>query len=61
MATELLKIEEIQNILHIGRNKTYELLKSGKIKGFKIGREWKATAESVEEYIDTLVKRKDEK
>ncbi|MBP1543099.1 MAG: helix-turn-helix domain-containing protein, partial [Oscillospiraceae bacterium] len=43
-----------------GRNKTYELLKSGKIKGFKIGREWKATAESVEEYIDTLVKRKDE-
>ena len=60
MATKLLKIEEIQDILHIGRNKTYELLKSGEINGFKIGREWKATAESVEEYIDALSKRKDE-
>lgn len=43
MTDELLTLEEVQKILRIGRNKTYALFKTGELKGFKIGREWKTT------------------
>ena len=32
---------EIAEILYIGKNRVYELLESGTIKGFRIGRVWK--------------------
>ena len=51
MSTRLLEINEIQELLGIGRNKVYSLLQSGEITAFKIGREWKVTEEAVEAYI----------
>lgn len=51
MYTKLLEIHEIQQLLGIGRNKVYGLIRSGEIAAFKIGREWKVTENAIDEYI----------
>lgn len=48
---ELITIDELCNILCIGRNTAYRLLKSNTLQVFKIGRIWKIPKKSVEEYI----------
>ena len=47
----LITVEELCEILMIGKNAAYQLLSSGKIKCFRIGRIWKIPRESVDEYI----------
>ena len=47
----LLSIQELRDILHIGRNAAYDLLNDGTIPAFRIGRNWKIPRESVEAYI----------
>ena len=48
---DMITIEDVCSMLNIGKNNAYRLLKEGKIHAFKIGRIWKFTQESVEEYI----------
>ena len=48
---ELITIEELCNILSIGRNSAYTLLKENKIKAFRIGRVWKISRLAVEDFI----------
>lgn len=48
---EILTTDEVMDYLMIGRNTIYELLKSGKLKGFKIGSCWKIPRKAVDEYI----------
>lgn len=48
---EILTTDEVMDYLMIGRNTIYELLKSGKLKGFKIGSCWKIPKAAVDEYI----------
>jgi excisionase family DNA binding protein len=48
---ELITIDELCNILCIGRNTAYRLLKSNALQAFKIGRIWKIPKRSVENYI----------
>lgn len=48
---ELITLEELQTILSIGKNTAYDLLRTKKIKAFRIGRVWKIPKKSVEEYI----------
>ena len=50
---EILTTDEVMDYLFIGRNTMYELLRSGKIKGFKIGSCWKIPRKALEEYIDS--------
>lgn len=50
---DLISIDELCNILSIGRNVAYQLLNSKKIKAFKIGRIWKISRMAVEEFILT--------
>ncbi len=50
---EILTVTEISEILHIGKNRVYELLENKSIKGFRIGRVWKIPKESFMEYILT--------
>ena len=52
MAIRLLEINEIQSLLGIGRNKVYNLLQTGEIAAFKIGKAWKVTSEDVEAYLE---------
>ena len=48
---DLITIDELCNILSIGRNAAYGLLKEEKIKAFRIGKVWKIPKMAVNEYI----------
>lgn len=48
---DVLSVEDLCEILKIGRNRAYELLESGQIKGFRIGRPWKVAKISLIEYL----------
>lgn len=50
--TTLITVEELCDLLMIGRNAAYQLLNSGKIKCFRINRVWKIPRASVNEYIN---------
>lgn len=49
----ILTIEELCEILIIGKNTAYRLLKAGAIKGFLEAGRWKIPREAVERYIKT--------
>ena len=49
--TDLVTIDELCEILMVGKNTAYSLLKNGSIKSFKINRVWKIPRISVDEYI----------
>lgn len=53
---DLISIEDLCNILSIGKNTTYTLLRQKKIKAFRIGRKWIIPKKSVEDYILTKSK-----
>lgn len=55
MHGDVLTPKDVRDILGIGLNKTYELLKSGDIKSFKIGRCRKIPKHCLEEYINSMV------
>lgn len=42
---------DIMDILGIGKNSAYALLNSGKLRGFRVGRSWRITAEALEEFM----------
>lgn len=48
---EIWTTDEVMDYLLIGRNTLYELLRTGKIKGFKIGSNLKIPKKAVDEYI----------
>ena len=48
---DLVTIQELCQMLNIGRNMAYRLLKNGLIKSFKCGRTWKVAKAAVEDYI----------
>lgn len=48
---DLITLEEFQDILQIGRTTAYQLLNSGEIKAFRIGRFWKIPRAAVTEYV----------
>lgn len=44
---------DVMNALNIGKNTVYELLNSGQLRGFRIGRGWRISAEELERFILT--------
>lgn len=48
---ELITIEELCEILAIGKNTAYQLLQNKEIKAFRIGRIWKISKAAVIDYI----------
>ena len=42
---------EIMDILGIGKNSIYDLLNSGQLQGFRVGRSWRVTADALEEFM----------
>lgn len=58
MAKELLTAQEAKKYLRIKQIKTlYKYVKGGKIPGFKIGKEWRFSMES----LDRWIKRQEKK
>lgn len=49
---DILTIDDLCGILMIGRNRAYEILKTGSLKGFQIGRVWKIPKMAVIEYLN---------
>lgn len=48
---EILTIDGLCEILMIGKNLAYRLLTENKIKAFRIGKKWKITKTSVENFL----------
>lgn len=48
---EILTVQELMDLLYIGKNAAYQLLNEGKIKAFRIGNTWKIPRGAVDEYI----------
>ena len=46
-----LKIEDLMPILGIGRNTAYELVRSGKIRSIRIGRQLRISKDALVEYL----------
>ena len=42
---------EVMDILGIGKNTVYNLLTSGQLKGFRIGKSWRITGDALEEFL----------
>ena len=48
---DIITVEELCEMLMIGKNAAYELLGSGRIKAIRIGRIWKIPKKAVEEFV----------
>lgn len=50
----LLTINQVAGLLNLGRTKTYEIVRSGKIRSFKVGSRRLIRREDVEQYVAEL-------
>lgn len=50
-ASEIITIDELCDMLQIGKNTAYRLLLNGEIQAFKIGRIWKIPKQAVISFI----------
>ena len=48
---DIMSVFDVSDALFIGKNRTYELLETGVLKGFRIGHIWKIPRKSLEEYV----------
>ena len=49
--SDLITVDELCDMLAIGKNTAYNLLNAKKIKAFRIGRTWKIARQAVIDYI----------
>lgn len=47
---EVYTLEEVQNLLQVTRRTLYNWIKSGKLKAFRAGRQWRVTKEALEAF-----------
>lgn len=50
---DLMSVNDIQNILHIGRSKAYEMLKSGEIRALRIGAKYRIPKPYLVDYFNS--------
>ncbi|PIE92122.1 DNA-binding protein [Bacillus fungorum] len=48
---DVVTIEDLMEMLDIGRNKAYELLQSGQIKSFKVGKSYRIPKICIQNYV----------
>lgn len=53
---DVLTIDEFMDMLAIGKNTAYRLIREGKVRSFKLGRSYKILRKSVEEFIYSSTK-----
>lgn len=49
---EMITLDDLCEMLSIGKNTAYQLLQTGQIRAFKIGRIWKIPRDSVSEFVE---------
>jgi excisionase family DNA binding protein len=47
----IVTVEEMMELLNIGKNTAYKLLENGEVKAFRLGNKWKVPRESINNYI----------
>ena len=52
---EIITLEEMCEILNIGKNTAYKLLNSRKVTAFRIGKTWKIPRSSISHYIQQSI------
>lgn len=50
---EVYTLKEIEDLLHVTRRTLYNWIKGGKLKAFRIGKEWRVTKQALEEFMQT--------
>lgn len=51
MAGEILNVKQVQDRLKLSERTVFRLIKTGKLKGFKAGREWRFEESDIEDFI----------
>ena len=51
---DVITVEQLMEMLHIGKNAAYSLLKSGKIRTIRIGRRYIIPKQSIITYISSI-------
>lgn len=52
MDRELLDVKQVQKILRLSERSVFRLIQKKKLKGFKVGREWRFEPADIDEYIE---------
>lgn len=50
---DILTVEEIAEILKIGKTQAYKIIRTGALKGYKEGKDWKIPKQSLCQYVLT--------
>lgn len=58
---EYYTIEEIMKVLKVSRNTVYSWIKEGRIKGVKIGRQWRIPKTALNQFLTTGQQEGDDK
>ena len=48
---DILTIEEVADLLRIGMTQAYRIVRSGKLKGYKEGKDWKIPKQALINYV----------
>ena len=59
MANDLMTVETLCQKLKVSENTAYQLLKTGQLKGFKVGRMWRIPQNSLDSYVSNQLSGKD--
>lgn len=51
MAGKLLTLKEVQEILQLSQRTVFRLIDQEKLKGFKVGREWRFEESDIDDFI----------
>ncbi|MBK5347001.1 MULTISPECIES: helix-turn-helix domain-containing protein [Bacillus] len=55
---DVVNVEDLMEMLNIGRNKAYELLQSGKVRSFKVGKLYRIPKVCIQQYVLSKVNMK---
>ncbi|WP_242301758.1 helix-turn-helix domain-containing protein [Bacillus cereus group sp. BfR-BA-01361] len=55
---DVVNIEDLMEMLNIGRNKAYELLQSGEVRSFKVGKSYRIPKVCIQQYVLSKVNMK---
>lgn len=53
MANDLITVDTLCRKLQVSENTAYQLLKTGQLKGFKVGRMWRIPQTSFDSYVSS--------
>jgi excisionase family DNA binding protein len=51
---DILTLKECQETLFIGKNLMLELVQSGTLPAFRVGKKWRITKDNLKKYINTI-------